>query len=309
MSDALSGGGRLREDTRVHVREVAARLGYRPSALARGLRKQQGGLLGLVVIPQTSASLSTVAFWANLLSNAAEESLNKGYALVLLPPDPEFLSSMRFPVDGVIVVDPVRNDPVLKVLRDSGIALVTLGRDLSGSPEPWIDDDIRGGVLALLETVSTPGDRVALVTLPATKSYLQDTLTGVMAWPGHAPGHPIVHTLTSIDPEEVRQVTDQLIKNRVDVVLGANDRITLALLRELQSGGLNVPQDVLLASLVDAPELERCNPPITALVQHPAEAAKGAVDALIDKIAGRPVPSTTLVPGVVAPRSSAPARS
>ncbi len=38
VSHALNGKGRLPEATRRRVREVAERLGYQPSALARGLR-------------------------------------------------------------------------------------------------------------------------------------------------------------------------------------------------------------------------------------------------------------------------------
>jgi DNA-binding LacI/PurR family transcriptional regulator len=242
----------------------------------------------------------------NLLSNAAEASLTKGYALVLLPPDPQYLSPMRFPIDGVIVIDPLRDDPVLKVLRAQSITTMTIGRDLSGNPEPWVDDDIPSGVSALLELIAQPDDRIALVTFPATKSYLQDTISGVMAWPGHSAGYPTIHTINSTEADDVRLVTARLLTDRPDLLLGANDRITLALLRELTAAGLDVPGDIRLASLVDAPELERTNPTITALAQHPAEAARRAVDVLIENIAGKSVPAATRIPMRVAARASAP---
>lgn len=46
VSDALNGKGRLPDATRRHVREVADRLGYRPSAAARTLRTGKSGLIG-----------------------------------------------------------------------------------------------------------------------------------------------------------------------------------------------------------------------------------------------------------------------
>ncbi len=49
VSDALNGKGRLPDATRRHVREVADRLGYRPSAAARTLRTGKSGLIGLTV--------------------------------------------------------------------------------------------------------------------------------------------------------------------------------------------------------------------------------------------------------------------
>src|SRR6185295_14136328 len=49
VSDALNGKGRLPDETRSRVREVADRLGYRPSAAARTLRTGRSGLIGLTV--------------------------------------------------------------------------------------------------------------------------------------------------------------------------------------------------------------------------------------------------------------------
>jgi len=306
VSDALSGKGRLPEETRARVREIAERLGYRPNALARGLRSQQVGLLGFVLIPMTSASMSTVAYWTTLMSNAAEASLGMGYALVLLPPDAEALSPMRFPVDGVIVVDPLRDDKVLASLRQQGVAAVTVGRDLSGGSEHWVDDDLPQGSRKLLDEIARPGERIALVTFPAMKSYLQDAISGVVNWPGHAAGCPIVHTVTTTQQEEMDLVVARIVADPPDLLLGANDRISLALLRGLKAAGVKVPGDLRLASLVDAPELERSKPPVTALVQHPAESGRTAVSLLVELVEGRTTASSTLIPMALSIRSTAP---
>lgn len=306
VSDALSGKGRLPEETRARVREIAERLGYRPNALARGLRSQQVGLLGFVLIPMTSASISTVAYWTTLMSNAAEASLGMGYALVLLPPEAEALSPMRFPVDGVIVVDPLRDDEVLTSLRQRGVPTVTVGRDLAGGSEHWVDDDLPRGTRMLLDEIAQPGERVALVTFPAMKSYLQDAISGVVDWPGHAAGCPIVHTVSTTQAEEIDLVVSRIVADPPDLLLGANDRISLALLRGLKASGVKVPDDLRLASLVDAPELERSQPPVTALVQHPAESAQTAVSLLIDLVEGRTTAPSTVIPMAMSIRTTAP---
>ena len=306
VSDALSGKGRLPAETRVRVSQIAEGLGYRPNALARGLRSQQVGLLGFMFIPMTSASMSTVAYWTILMSNAAEASLAMGYALVLLPPDAKAMSPMQFPVDGVIVVDPLRDDEVLSALRLEGVAAVTVGRDLAGGGELWVDDDLAQGTRMLLDEITRPGERIALVTFPAMKSYLQDAISGVVDWHGHAAGCPIVHTVTTTQPEELDLVVARIVADPPDVLLGANDRITLALLRGLKEAGINVPGDLRLASLVDAPELERSKPPVTSMVQHPAESGRTAVSLLVDFVEGKPTASSTLIPMELAIRSTAP---
>ena len=51
VSDALSGKGRLPEATRLKVHAVAEELSYRPSAIARGLRSDELGLIGICIVP------------------------------------------------------------------------------------------------------------------------------------------------------------------------------------------------------------------------------------------------------------------
>ena len=49
MSNALSGSGYVRDDTRAQVLDAAKRLGYRASSVARGLRMQRSWSVGLLL--------------------------------------------------------------------------------------------------------------------------------------------------------------------------------------------------------------------------------------------------------------------
>ena len=49
VSHALNGKGRLSEETRRHVREVADRLGYQPSVMARALAGGRTGMLAMLL--------------------------------------------------------------------------------------------------------------------------------------------------------------------------------------------------------------------------------------------------------------------
>jgi DNA-binding LacI/PurR family transcriptional regulator len=307
VSDALNGKGRLPDETRERVRQVAEKLGYRPNAIARGLRNQQVGLLGLILVPAPGTSVTSVSYWIEVLTQAAESALARGYALVMLPADPEALAPMAFPVDGVIVVDPMEGDAILDALHSEAIPAVTIGRDLSGSHEPWLDDDIKAGVGSLLTSIAQSGERVALLTMSSRKSYIQDALDGALAWKGHPKGCPIVVEVASPLFADVQPAVAQLIESGLpDVLLGVNERITLAALRALRAAGLSVPGDIRLASLVEDPELSRVKPAVTALVQHPKRSAELAVTTVIDLIEGRKTRKATLTPMDVRLRASAP---
>lgn len=84
VSDALNGKGRLPEATRRHVREVADRLGYRPSAAARTLRTGRSGLIGLTVTTygEEPFTFTEFAYFAEMARAATSAALARGYALV-----------------------------------------------------------------------------------------------------------------------------------------------------------------------------------------------------------------------------------
>lgn len=80
VSDALNGKGRLPDATRRHVREVAERLGYRPSAAARTLRTGKSGLIGLTVTTYGDEpfTFTEFAYFAEMARAATSAALARG---------------------------------------------------------------------------------------------------------------------------------------------------------------------------------------------------------------------------------------
>jgi AcrR family transcriptional regulator len=129
VSHALNGKGRLPDATRERVRDVAERLGYRPSAAARNLVGGKTGLLGLTVSQPAGRPLvvGDFAYFVDLMSAASAAAIQRGYALVLTPGE----HGRHWPdidLDGAIVVDPVAGDPLVQELRQRNVPVVTTGR-------------------------------------------------------------------------------------------------------------------------------------------------------------------------------------
>lgn len=307
VSDSLSGKGRIPDDTRRRVREVAEQLGYRPNALAQQLRGAGLGLIGYVIAPAAEASMTTVWYWSALMNHATEAALSRSHALVLLPYDPALLQSMRIPVDGAIVVDPVRGDEVLKALRATGMPVVTVGRDLSAPEEPWVDDDTVAGTKAMLTATVRPGERIAVLTLDPVKSYIHDTIQGAQAWAAEHRSPIGVHTVGAFSADELDPALDAILDaERADVIVAQNDRLGMALVRHLRARSVNVPGQVRLVCASDAPELDHARPSVTATRQHPDRVGTLAVEIVIKLIAGQEAPGRTLVPMKTVIRRSAP---
>lgn len=307
VSDAMSGKGRLSAETRARVQEVANQLGYRPNALARGLRGNGLGLLGLVISPAPTATLSTAWYWSTIANKATETAFAGGFALVLLPHNAAVLSTMPIPLDGAIVVDPIAKDPVLKSLRDSGIYLVTVGRDVQNVQEPWVDDDNVKGVRQLLARCIRPESRIAMLTIDPLKSYSNDVHVGAEQWAAESKSTLISTPCSGIDNKSIDSALDMALSHKISAILAQSDKLAIAALSRLQARGIKVPGDMVLLSATDSPELAHTKPPITAMHQHPERLGELAASALIESIKGAKPPGQQLVTLDIMIRRSAPA--
>jgi DNA-binding LacI/PurR family transcriptional regulator len=306
VSDALSGKGRLPAATRGKIAEVARRLNYRPNAIARGLRGQSLGLVGISIAPAQSATLSSVWYWASITTHTSEAILAEGFAPVLLPHNAKALAKLPIPIDGAIVVDPVENDEVLAYFRNEKIFTVTIGRDVMNPQGPWVDDDNEKGVKNLLRWTTKPGEMVAAVTLGPRKSYVVDALRGAELW-AHATGSVIKEfACENLDEVEIDRVLLRARAEKASVILAQNDRVACKILARLKVLGLRVPDDVRLVSATDGPDLQNADPPITGLQQKPERLAKLAAKLLFDMLHGVATKERQFLPMSIAARLSAP---
>ena len=307
VSDALSGKGRLPEATRQKVYAVAEQLSYRPSAIARGLRSDGLGLIGICIAPAGGGGVLTdVGYWASIVTHASQAILSTGQAPVLLPHSVEMLGKLRLPLDGVIVVDPLEDDPVLAYFERKRIHCLTIGRDLRHDTGYWVDDDTREGVHQLLLATVRSGARLGFVAVGPMKSYVADALDGARDWAAERQGTLLLQACESMEANQVLEAVSRALDGGVDAIIAQNDRLALRVLEALRSLGKRIPTDVLLLAAADSPELTTVNPPISAAQPHPARLAELAAAKLQDIIRGGTKVVCAKVPMAVVPRASAP---
>jgi DNA-binding LacI/PurR family transcriptional regulator len=304
VSDALSGKGRLPEETRQRVRDAAARLHYRPSALARS---RGSGIVGLVFTPAPAASLSTVWYWAVLANHVTETALEAGFAPLLLPYRVDRLRALPIQPDGLLVVDPTENDAVLAHAREMRVPVVTVGRDVAGPSNAWVDDGNAEGTQRLLDGAVRPEERLVVVTVGPHKSYVHDTVEGVRSWARRTNSRFLTHWLDELDANAIDDLVTAILVDKPEVVLAQNDRVALGLLARFAARGIEIPRELRLLSATDAPELEHARPAVTALRQHPDRVGQLAARALIDLVNGKTIAARHMVPAEPVFRASAPA--
>jgi DNA-binding LacI/PurR family transcriptional regulator len=307
VSDALSGKGRLPDATREKVQAIANQLGYRPSAIARGLRGSGIGLVGICIAPAGGGGVLTdVSYWAAIVTHASQAFLSDGHAAVLLPHDVGLLETLHIPLDGVIVVDPLERDPVLTFFEDRNIRCLTIGRDVSKTESIWVDDDTATGVRRLIEATISPGTKLAFLRVGPIKSYVTDAISGARSWAADGGGTLSIHQCAGLESEHVAHTVREAVHEGATAILTQNDRLALRVRDVLQAMGRDVPGDVRLLSAADAMELGQGPVGISAARPHPARLAEMAAAKLLDMIRGQPDVASTMSPMEVSIRESAP---
>ncbi|MEE1929977.1 LacI family DNA-binding transcriptional regulator [Streptomyces sp. TRM 70351] len=295
VSDALNGKGRLPDATRRHVREVADRLGYRPSAAARTLRTGKSGLIGLTVTTygEEPFTFTEFAYFADMVRAATSAALARGYALVILPAPArhnayDVWSSVA--LDGTVVIDPSDHDPVVDELVRQGIPVVSDGRPGAALPvTAWVDNDHEAAVTGLLDHLAESGARrIGLLTGTSTDTYTRLSTRAYLQWCERVGQTPVYEAYPAHDPCAGAVAADRLLArpDRPDAVYGLFDPNGTDLLAAARRYGLRVPEDLLLVCCSESTVYASTEPPITTLSLKPGRIGTAVIQLLIDAIEG-----------------------
>ena len=311
VSHALSGKGRVDPATVTRVRDVATRLGYTPNQTARNLRRGRNGLIALMksVDPDMPTGLTDLDHFVRLVIAASETALARGYPLILAPPgDPAALD--RTPLDGIIILDPVTNDPLLRYARVHEVPTVTIGRDPGADRGTgnWVDNDLGQATESMLDHLEARGaEHVALITSPPVHSWGIDIVDGYRAWASRRsmPERIVVAGGTPTESAGYAAATELLTGgDRPDAIHCVIDRYALGTLLVAQMLGLRVPADLLVSAGTDSEPIRTATPTVTALELHPEIARRCAAEILISQLEEGTTRQQLVVPADLIPRLS-----
>jgi DNA-binding LacI/PurR family transcriptional regulator len=290
VSNTLNGTGRMSEETRHRVMAAARDLSYLPFTSARAAARGGTGMLGLTLTTYGDLPVPyiQVPYYARLVLGATEAAHQRGYLLVVLPASVPAWMWLTTPLDGVIHTEPTRNDPVLAILRQRGIPIVTEGRPPSPRHgDAWVDSDIETAVRDLLDHLTRSGARRIGVVLPRhDDAYPELVRRTYEHWCKEHRQPAMVESFTlSREPSRAAETAAarRLLRagQEADAVFGVYTSSGRHILDAARDLGLRVPDDLLVAAISEDPAYADLMPSVTTVTLHPERLAAEAVDLLL----------------------------
>lgn len=312
VSHVLSNQGRIGQDTRARVMQVAADLGYAANVHAQQLVTNRSRTLAIQVAPFDPDSGSSMLipnseYFLELLNGASEAAGRAGYALVLTPPGVGPTAITAFAVDGAIIVDPHGDEGLLDPSWTSSHPVVTAGRTATRRDDPYVvDNDHEAATTTALEHLWEQGFRrpAAMITDRA-RSYTRDVVAAytVFAQQRGIPVRIIETGAGNSAGDALRELLDA--EDPPDAIYAGAEDIAMDVLHRATQLGIRVPTDLGLCSCVDSSTFNLTCPEVTGVFCHPRTIGERAVGLLIDLIDGNePEDRVIIVPTELRARTS-----
>lgn len=309
VSRALSDSPLISAKTRARVQALAREYGFKPNLLARNLRTQRTGAIGVLIpLGHEKGQHISDPFFITMLGYLADELTERGYDLLLsrvIPEDENWLDKYigSGKTDGILVIGQSNQSETLDEVAGRYRPMVVWGGHAPGQVHCAVgSDNILGGELAARHLIERGCERIAFFGDPQAleiaqrlegcrraldEAGLSDKLTVLPAHLVAEAAHPDIASYLGS------------ISERPQGIFAASDVIAMSAIRALTEFGLAVPGDVKVIGYDGLAIGEQTVPRLTSISQDLRAGAAAMVDLLLRRIAGEDAASIVLEPKLI----------
>lgn len=305
VSRALKDHPDISIKTKKSVNELAAKLNYKPNAIALSLRNSRSNVIGLI-IPELVHH-----FFSSVISGVEEVAYSAGYNVMICQSDESYTREVTSAqallasrVDGLLVSvsKETENFTHLKNIYENGIPLVFFDRTSPGvETDSVVVDDEQGGFMATEHLIEEGCRRIAHFGAP------QNLLIGRQRKEGYLKALqkydiPVDNQIIKISDtyEKALLTTRELLDlpKRPDGIFAVNDLAAIAAMQVIKENGLRVPHDIAIVGFTNGQAAILTDPKLTTVEQRGREMGQTAANLLITRIKNQNVsqlPVTTVL--------------
>ena len=292
VSHVLNNTAGVSETLRKRVLEVVDVLGYQPSQLARGLRRDKTNMIGMIIPDITNP------FFPAVVRGAEDAAFGSGYRLVLCNTDNSeskevsYMNELKTFLPAGMIVIPSNSGEATMQAHESvkgGSALVCLDR----LPRHWKGDTVtvsnaEGADQATQHLIELGHKRIATVTGPLHVSNASARLKGFRG--------ALKRAKIVIPREYVQESTfDRAggysaalrllqINPPPTAIFAQNDMMAMGVVGAIRDHGLRCPADISVFGFDGLEVTDLMDPPLSSVVQPGYQLGSVGVQVLLERV-------------------------
>lgn len=288
VSRALNDDVKVKPETALKIKNIAAELRFVPSNAARSLITRKTETIG-VLLPDLHGE-----FFSELIRGIDQAARGKAFHLLVSSSHGDVheaeaaIKAMAGRVDGLLVMSPHLNSEFLTSKLPLGLPAVLMNTRIADSSLPSFIVDNYGGAYSMVRHLVGQGHKnIAMIAGPEKNFEAQERLRGYRdALKDFVPKAKPQVWIGDFTEESGWKVGAQVISMRVrpDAIFAANDMMAIGCLSTLTDAGLKVPNDIALVGYDDIPTSRFISPPLTTVRVRIAEMGSLAFQCLVSKI-------------------------
>lgn len=304
VSRAISGKGRISEETRLRVKAYIEAADYKPNVIAKGLA--QSKTYNIAVILPVDCNLTELPFFQSCMCGICEAASGRDYDVLTVyttageTGDLERIIS-NHKIDGVILTRTLVKDAAAEYIKEKNVPLVAVG----SSPDErlvQVDHDHRSACCELTRSLLLSGIR-KLGLIGGNESHVvtrnrYEGYTDAFRMVGRPVERELVH-LGVEQAEEIEAAVESLLKRNVECIVCMDDMICNHVLKKLDQDKISVPEQLKVASFYAGILTENTMNPVMTLEFDARKLGYVTCSTLLDLIEGQPTAAKQLLPYTV----------
>ena len=299
VSRAISGKGRISEETTKRVMDFINEHNYKPSLLAKGLANQR--TYNVAVVWPMDYDFVELPFLQQAMigmSEVLKEYDNDILICMVKGSNIDQLDRIvkNNKVDGVILTRTMVKDAAAQYLKKSGIPFVAIGSS-EDKKVITIDDDNYTACKELTKILAGKGlGKIALLggskDVAITNTRFKGYSDALKESESELDESIVYYDVDS--EQKVLGILDDLRNKSVKIAICMDDSICASVLSVCRSSGIRIPDQLKLASFYDSKFLSNATPAVTSLSFDDRQLGREAATLMMDLIEGREVSKRTI---------------
>lgn len=300
VSRAISGKGRIGEETRQRVMEYIEVNGYKPNVIAKGLA--QSKTYNIAMLLPSDCGMEELPFFQNCMVGVCEAASEREYDVLVVygtGRQTKKLERILFnhKIDGILLMGTYRWDEAAKLIKEYGIPAVAAGTSV-GETMVQVVHDHRSACCKLTKNLLAGGmqaigliggDNLHIITKSCYQGFSDAFHATGAAW------KPELIYLDVENAQTVDGIVDEMLQKGADCIICMNDIICSRVLQQLQKEHVRVPEQIRVASFYQS-LLKNHVPKVTTLEFDAKALGIAACSTLLDMIEGKQVKKKNVLP-------------